>query len=176
MDLRIKVSTFFNSKIFPICKKALSYTANLTIFISRFIYASIANIVVLLILLSGIAFGITIVILFGLLAKGFFTSEGDDASNGTEFISIVSEALFSLLAFIFTSIGNFLEYISDNYFLQGLAFFLLFIVVTNKLVKSGIKGFIDKAKFALNGCKKRFIWSFEPLSMPQSTKETSEEE
>ena len=170
-----RISNIFGSIIIPFLNKTLSRIANVVVFTARFVYSVLINLIVLILLLSGIAFGVVIVILFGLLVVDFFTTEDGGSSNGSEFISMVSEGLFSMLAYIFNLIGNVLDYISTNYFLQGLAFFLLFIVVTNRLIKSGIRGYLDKAKIALNGCKKRFIWAFEPINMFQP-KRTIEEE
>ena len=170
-----RISNIFKSTMIPFLKNTLSKIANFVVFTSRFVYSVLINLVVMILLLSGIAFGVIIVILFGLLVVDFFTTEDGESSNGSEFISMISEGLFSLLAYIFNLISNVLDYISTNYFLQGVAFFLLFIVATNRLIKSGISGYFDRAKIALNGCKKRFVWAFEPINLFQP-KRTSEEE
>ncbi len=170
-----RFSVFLNSKLVPFMKKTLTVTANLVTFTSRFVYTLIANLLVLILLVSGIVFGIVVVVLFGLLIRDFFMAEDDEVSKGSEFISKLSEELFSILAFVFESISNLLEYISTNYFLQGIAFFLLFIVVTNRLVNAGIRGYLDRAKIALRGCKNRFIWAFEPISLFQPKKDGEEE-
>ena len=170
-----RISNIFKSSIIPLLKDTLSKIANVVVFTSRFVYSVLINLIVLILLLSGVAFGVVIVILFGLLVVDFFSTEDGESSNGSEFISMVSEGLFSMLAYIFNLIGNVLDYISTNYFLQGVAFFLLFIVVTNRLIKSGIRGYFDRAKIALNGCKKRFVWAFEPINLFQP-KRISEEE
>ena len=170
-----RISNIFRSSIIPLLNNTLSKIANAVVFSSRFVYSVLINLIVLILLLSGIAFGIVIVILFGLLVVDFFTTEDGESSNGSEFISMISEGLFSMLAHIFNLISNVLDYISTNYFLQGVAFFLLFIVATNRLIKSGISGYLDKAKIALNGCKKRFVWAFEPINLFQPKKITEEE-
>ena len=170
-----RISNIFKSSIIPFLKNTLSKIANIVVFTLRFIYSVFINFIILILLLSGIAFGIIIVILFGLLIVDFFTSEDGESSNGSEFISMVSEGLFSMLAYTFNLISNVLDYISTNYFLQGVAFFLLFIVSTNRLIKSGISGYLDNAKIALNGCKKRFIWAFEPINLFQPKRNPEEE-
>ena len=170
-----RISNIFRSSIIPLVNNTLSKIANVVVFSSRFVYSVLINLIVLILLLSGIAFGVVIVILFGLLVVDFFTTEDGESSNGSEFISMVSEGLFSMLAYIFNLISNVLDYISTNYFLQGVAFFLLFIVATNRLIKSGISGYLDKAKIALSGCKKRFVWAFEPINLFQPKRITEEE-
>ena len=170
-----RISNIFRSSIIPLLNNTLSKIANVVVFSSRFVYSVLINLIVLILLLSGIAFGVVIVILFGLLVVDFFTTEDGESSNGSEFISMVSEGLFSMLAYTFNLISNVLDYISTNYFLQGVAFFLLFIVSTNRLIKSGISGYLDNAKIALNGCKKRFIWAFEPINLFQPKRNPEEE-
>ena len=100
-----RISNIFKSNIVPLLNNTLSKIANVVVFTSRFVYSVLINLIVLILLLSGIAFGVVIVILFGLLVVDFFTTEDGESSNGSEFISMVSEGLFSMLAYIFNLIS-----------------------------------------------------------------------
>ena len=170
-----RISNVLESRVLPLLDKTLNKIENIFAFSSRFFYSLLINMIVLYLILLGISFGSVIVVLFGLLVIDFFTTQDGESSNGSEFISMVSEEFFSMLAHIFNLISNVLEYISTNYLLQGIAFFLLFIIITKQLIKSGISIYLDKAKTALNGCKRRFIWAFEPINLFQPKKINEEE-
>ena len=176
IGFKAKISDFFRNKIFYACKSSLSFLSNFIIFFTRLIYALIANLLTMAVVFSIAAFGIVIVVAFCLLIIDFFLSNNTDGSNGSEFISTVSENLFSLLSTIFDNIGKLLDYVSSNYICQGIAFFLIFIVLTNKLVNAGINGFIDKAKIWFARSKSRFVWAFEPTGFFQPKREQEENE
>ena len=91
-----RFSVFLNSKLVPFMKKTLTITANLVTFTSRFVYTLIANLLVLILLVSGIVFGIVVVVLFGLLIRDFFMAEDDEVSKGSEFISKLSDITFAV--------------------------------------------------------------------------------
>ena len=162
-----KVSDVFKTKIIPSCKLILSFTSDVIIFLSRLVYALIANLIVMTVILSVFAFIFVILAAFCLLIMDFFFSNNEDTVKGREFIAYIGENIFSVLSAISLILGDILDGISTNYVCQGLIFFFGFIVLTNKLVNAGINSFIENAKIWINKSKSRIVWAFEPIGILQ---------